>query len=43
MSDWKYILAAYAVSWVTLLGYGSYLAVRGRGVRNDAVDMEHLP
>jgi hypothetical protein len=32
MSDWTYISAAYAVTWVMLIGYGVYLAARRRAV-----------
>ena len=32
MSDWTYITAAYAVTWVMLIGYGTYLVARRRAV-----------
>lgn len=32
MSDWNYISAAYAVTWVMLVGYAFYLSARRRAV-----------
>lgn len=32
MSDWNFISAAYAVTWVMLIGYGIYLSTRRRAV-----------
>jgi len=33
MSDAPYIIAAYSVSWVILVSYAIYLALRGRHSR----------
>ena len=33
MSEWNYIIAAYAVTWGTVLGYAAYLEL---GVRKRA-------
>ena len=32
MGEWRFIIAAYAITWITLLGYSVYL----RRVRNRA-------
>ena len=38
MADqWGFVLAAYGVTWVVLIGYGVYVARRWRRVR-DQVD-----
>jgi hypothetical protein len=25
MGEWRFIIAAYAITWITLIGYGVYL------------------
>lgn len=30
MSEWSYIIASYALTWIALLGYSAYLHVRLR-------------
>lgn len=30
MSEWNYIIASYALTWITLVGYSAYLHVRLR-------------
>jgi hypothetical protein len=42
MSDWTYISAAYAVTWVMLIGYGAYLAARRRAVARAQRDRREL-
>ena len=42
MSDIRYIVAAYAVSWVVLLSYGAYLSSRKRTLRRAAAERETL-
>jgi CcmD family protein len=37
MSEWRYIFAAYAVTWLVVVGYGVYLAVRRRAAERTAV------
>ena len=32
MSDWTYITAAYVVTWLMLVGYGTYLSARRRAL-----------
>lgn len=32
MSDWPYVIAAYAVAWVAFGGFATYLVVRERQV-----------
>ena len=34
MSEWNYIVAAYSVTWIVLLGYATYLTVRARARGN---------
>ena len=33
MSEWSYIIAAYSVTWIVLLGTAVYLASRDAGAR----------
>ena len=33
MSEWSYVIAAYAVSWIVLSGYASYLAARDHAAK----------
>ena len=33
MSELSYIIAAYTVSWIGLLGYGAYLVMRDRAAK----------
>ncbi len=42
MSDIRYIVAAYAVSWIMLLGYGTYLAMRKRQLDGAAAERAAL-
>jgi len=40
MGEWRFIIAAYTITWITLLGYGVYLVrVRKRAetLRDEAV------
>ena len=37
MSEWRYIVAAYAVTWLVVVGYGVYLALRRRHAGRTAV------
>ncbi|MGH7474701.1 MAG: CcmD family protein [Longimicrobiales bacterium] len=32
MSEWGFVVAAYSVTWIVLVAYGVYLAVRARRV-----------
>ncbi len=42
MSDIRYIVAAYAVSWIVLLSYGAYLSARKRTLTHAAAERESL-
>lgn len=42
MSDIRYIVAAYAVSWIVLLSYGAYLASRKRTLQRAAAERQAL-
>ena len=35
MSEWNYVVAAYALTWATILGYALRLAVRLRRAAED--------
>lgn len=35
MSEWSYIIAAYALTWITVVGYAWHLARRLRQAAND--------
>ena len=40
MGEWRFIIAAYALTWITLLGYGVYLRrvrKRAESLREEAV------
>jgi CcmD family protein len=40
MGEWRFIIAAYAITWITLVGYGVYLARvrrRAESLRDEAV------
>lgn len=34
MSEWNYIVAAYAVTWAVIIGYGAYLLLRAHTARD---------
>lgn len=38
MSDIRYIVAAYAVSWIVLLAYGAYLTTRKHTLQRAAAE-----
>lgn len=38
MSDWSYITAAYAATWVVILGYAIYLSTRRRALARAAAE-----
>ena len=38
MSDIRYIVAAYVVSWIVLLSYGVYLSTRKRALQRAAAE-----
>lgn len=40
MSEWPFIVAAYAAAWIVLAGYGLYLSARNRRARDAAVEAE---
>jgi CcmD family protein len=40
MSEWNYVIAAYAVTWVAIFGYAAYLANRKRSARQRITSME---
>lgn len=40
MSEWNYIIAAYALTWITLLGYAAHLARRLRRAAADVVRVD---
>ena len=35
MSEWNYIIAAYALTWIAIVGYAVHLARRLRRAAND--------
>jgi CcmD family protein len=40
MGEWRFIIAAYTITWITLLGYSVYLMrvrKRAESLREDAV------
>ena len=37
MSEWPYIIAAYAITWALLGGFALYLALRERRARDDFI------
>ena len=36
MSEWPYVIAAYAVSWTILLSFAAYLVTRDRRAQREA-------
>ena len=42
MSDIRYIVAAYAVSWIVLLSYGIHLSARKRTLERAAAERAAL-
>ncbi|HEX6047688.1 MAG TPA: CcmD family protein [Gemmatimonadaceae bacterium] len=42
MSDWNFVTAAYAVTWIGLVAYQLYLVTRGRAVRREAAERREL-
>lgn len=40
MSEWPFIIAAYAAAWIVLAGYGLYLSARHRRAHDAAVQVE---
>ena len=42
MSDIRYIVAAYAVSWIVLLAYGAYLSTRKRTLQRAGAERASL-
>ena len=42
MSDIRYIVAAYAVSWLVLLSYAAYLSTRKRTLQRAAAERRTL-
>lgn len=42
MSDIRYIVAAYAVSWIVLLAYGAYLSSRKHSLQRAAAERAAL-
>jgi hypothetical protein len=41
MSEWPYIIAAYAVSWTILLSFAAYLMTRDRRAQRVRQREEH--
>ncbi len=39
-SNWPFIVAAYAVAWIVLAGYGLYLSARGGRAKRAAAEAE---
>ncbi|MGH7482651.1 MAG: CcmD family protein [Longimicrobiales bacterium] len=35
LSEWTFVVAAYAVTWIGLLGYAAYLEARRRHARRE--------
>jgi uncharacterized membrane protein len=42
MSDWNFIAAAYASTWIVIVGYAFYLSARRRAVRRAAAELREL-
>lgn len=40
MPEWNYVIAAYVVTWVVILGYAAYLTARKRSARQRITSME---
>jgi CcmD family protein len=40
MSEWNYVIAAYAVTWGVIFGYGLYLVARKRSARQRITALE---
>ncbi|HKJ93546.1 MAG TPA: hypothetical protein VJ957_10270 [Longimicrobiales bacterium] len=38
-SEWNYIMAAYGITWVVLIGYGIHVVRRLRAARRDNEEM----
>lgn len=38
MSEWGWVLIAYGLTWVVLVGYAAYLRVRSRRARESFAD-----
>ena len=34
-SEWRFVVAAYAITWAVLIGYATYLELRWRRSRPD--------
>jgi hypothetical protein len=32
-NEWRFVVAAYAVTWAVLIGYAAYVEIQGRRVR----------
>jgi hypothetical protein len=39
-SEWPYIVAAYAVTWIALCGFALYVTVRGRAAKQGTLSLE---
>jgi hypothetical protein len=35
-SEWRFVVAAYTITWVVLIGYAAYVELQWRRVRNAA-------
>lgn len=42
MSDWNFIIAAYASTWIVIVGYAVYLSARRRAVARAAAELREL-
>lgn len=40
MSEWNFVIAAYALTWVTVVGYAVYVARRLRRAADEATRMD---
>ena len=40
MSEWNYVIAAYAVTWSVIVGLAVYLAVRKRNAKQRLASVE---